>query len=73
MEETTIIITFLSIALTVWAIPYLVMFFDARAEKRQKQKKYLTRFYKESELRRFHDIEKMSIRHLEEKGDYSKN
>ncbi len=42
----TAIITFLSVALAVWAIPYLVMFFDARAERRQKQEKYLTRFIK---------------------------
>lgn len=69
----TTIITFLSVALAVWAIPYLVMFFDARAERRQKQKKYLTRFYKESEFKRFHDIEKISISQLEEKKDYSKN
>lgn len=69
----TIIIAFFSVALAIWAIPYLVMFFDARAERKQKRKKYRTTFYKESELKRYHDIEKISIRHLEEEQDYSKN
>jgi hypothetical protein len=69
----TTIIAFLSVALAIWAIPYLVTFFDKRTERLRKQKKYRTRFYKESELKRHRHIEQISIRHLEKKVDYKKN
>jgi len=69
----TIVITFLSVALTVWAIPYLVTFFDDRAERRQKDKKYLIKFYKQSELERCKRIEEISIKYLEKEIDYSNN
>jgi len=69
----TIVITFLSVAITVWAIPYLVTFFDRRAERRQKIKKYIVTFYKQSELKRCERIQKLSIKLLEEKVDYSNN
>jgi len=69
----TIVITFLSVAITIWAIPYLVTFFDKRAERRQKIKKYIVTFYKQSELKRCERIQKLSIKLLEEKVDYSNN
>lgn len=68
-----VVIAFLSVALTVWTIPYLVTFFDDRAERKQKQKKYLVTFYKESELKRCESIQKISIKYLEKEIDYSNN
>jgi hypothetical protein len=69
----TTIISFLSVALTVWAIPYLVSFFDDRAKRRQKQKKYLIKFYKLSELKRCRTIREISIKYLEKEVDFSNN
>jgi len=69
----TIVITFLSVALTVWAIPYLVTFFDKREERRLKQKKYRIKFYKQSELERCKKIQEISIRYLEKETDYNNN
>lgn len=70
-----IVITFLSVAFTVWAIPYLVTFFDKRTERRQKQKqkKYLIKFYKQSELERCKRIQEISIKYLEKEIDYNNN
>ena len=67
------VITFLSVALAVWAIPYLVTFFDAREERRKKQKKYLIKFYKQSELKRCESIQELSIKYLEKDVDFSNN
>lgn len=69
----TILITFLSVALAIWAIPYLVTFFDKRFEQRQKRKKYIIKFYKHSELERCESIQKMSISLLEKQCDCSNN
>jgi hypothetical protein len=69
----TVVITFLSVALTVWAIPYLVTFFDKRAARRKKTKKYIVTFYKQSELERCESIQKLSINLLEKQVDYNNN
>lgn len=69
----TIVITFLSVALTIWTIPYLVTFFDKRAEEKQKKKKYIITFYKQSELERCERIQKISIELLEKQADYNNN